>query len=246
MVKRMLWIVAGVVLVLTAAVLLSGCISTSSESPGVAASSLAKDGVPAERAKATWIVKEADLPAGYPPPGPVDQIIVKQYPSYRSATVTAKPGTAGQGPMFNKLFDHIKQNDIAMTAPVQMEYASPEPADAGQGAGDAGGAKQGGAKPAMRSMAFLYADDTIGEASRAGDVTVADHPPMTVLSIGFRGGYADERFAQLAGRLRQWAADHPDAVRVTGPARTLGYNSPFVPVFMRYGEVQLPVELLGE
>lgn len=232
MVKRILWLAIGVGFVATVLLLSSGCIGSSSQPAGVAARSLTDDGTKPEPVGATWWVNEATLSAGYPPPGPVGQIILKEYPSYRSATVTAKPGQAGQRPMFNTLFEHIQENDIAMTAPVQMEYASPKDQEAGE------------AEPRLERMTFLYADDTIGATRQAGDVTVADHAAVTVLSIGFRGGYDDDRFASLAQQLRRWAADHSKRVRVTGPARMLGYNSPFVPSFLRYGEVQLPVELL--
>lgn len=66
--------------------------------------------------KSPFMFKEAKLPKDFPPPGPVGQIIVKDYPAYRLARVrSGKEGVSG-GPnaMFNPLFNHIKRNDIPM------------------------------------------------------------------------------------------------------------------------------------
>ena len=74
----------------------------------------------------------AELPKGFPGYTPVGRIEVKHYPAYRKATVS---GTAG----FWTLFNQIKQNHIAMTAPVEMDYGEPLPQNVGE-----------------RSMAFPY------------------------------------------------------------------------------------------
>ena len=71
----------------------------------------------------TWYVKSAPLPERWPELTPIGKVEVKTYPDYRAATVTSvHPADAEVGPMFMTLFDHIKQNDIAMTAPVDMGY----------------------------------------------------------------------------------------------------------------------------
>ena len=62
-------------------------------------------------------IKEAELPKGFPTYTPVGTIEVKQYPAAR--LVQAKSG-GDSG--FWRLFMHIKSHDVAMTAPVQMEY----------------------------------------------------------------------------------------------------------------------------
>ena len=41
--------------------------------------------------------------------------------------------------------------------------------------------------------------------------------------------------------IRKWLAEHSGEYEVSGTPRYLGYNSPFVPWFLRYGEVQLPL-----
>jgi hypothetical protein len=51
----------------------------------------------------------------------VGTVVIKEYPSYRMARFAAREGqSANQDQMFGPLFKHIKRNDIAMTAPVQI------------------------------------------------------------------------------------------------------------------------------
>ena len=42
--------------------------------------------------KPPFMIREASLPVGFPPPGPVDQVILKEYPTYRAARVSATGG----------------------------------------------------------------------------------------------------------------------------------------------------------
>jgi hypothetical protein len=183
--------------------------------------------------KRPFMLKEAKLPAGFPSPGPVGEIIVKEYPAYRMARVHRGEGGVAGGPnvMFRPLFNHIKRNDIPMTAPVEMGYS--EHVESGEGAS---------------SMAFLYGEPSWGmSGADAADrrVVVEDVPAMTLLSIGVRGGYTDANFKKALSRLSEWVKQREQQVRVDGPPRYLGYNSPFVPSLLKYGEVQLPVEIEG-
>jgi hypothetical protein len=100
------------------------------------------------------MISEAKLPAGFPAPGPVGEVIVKTYPAHRLARTAADPG--GDDRMFMRLFGHIKRNEIAMTAPVTMDWAG-EPAERG----------------GPESMAFLYGKPSIGAAGAALTVAVA-------------------------------------------------------------------------
>lgn len=175
----------------------------------------------------TFIINEAPLPEGWPTLTPVGAVEVKAYPVTRAAVVEAPAGDAAMNPMFNQLFNHIKTNDIPMTAPVDMGY---QPIDA-----------DADATPAMTSMAFLYRDPQVGQLDDDGKVIVRDLPAQTFASLGVRGDYTDARFADALAQLEAWLADHPQYT-AAGPPRTLGYNSPFVPAFFRYGEVQIPVE----
>ena len=183
--------------------------------------------------KRPFMFREAKLPAGFPPPGPVGEIIVKEYPAYRLARIQRGEGGVQGGPnvMFRPLFNHIKRNDIAMTAPVEMGY--PEHVEPGEGA---------------TSMAFLYGEPTWGTsgADTADQrVVVEDVPAMTVVSIGVRGGYTDANFEKAISKLEAWVQQRGDEVRIVGPPRFLAYNSPFVLGFLKYGEVQVPIEIVG-
>ena len=174
-----------------------------------------------------WYFHEAKRPVGWPDLTPVGEIQVKQYPGYREAVVARDTSKASQDGMFRELFKHIQQNDIAMTAPVDMTYQqSSDPTE-------------------MRSMAFLYDVPERGAVNEAGDVIVRDVPARQVVSIGMRGRYSDERFDAALQQLKTWL-EVQRGYQPTGSPRFLGYNSPFVPFFWRYGEVQIPVKVIGE
>ena len=178
--------------------------------------------------KSPFLFREAKLPKGFPPPGPVGQVIVKDYPEARAAVVhsAAVGKEADEGRMFRSLFNHIKSHEIAMSAPVEITW-SPSPE------------KNADAEPV--AMAFFYGEPNIGQPGSDGTVEVLDMHPLKVVSVGVRGSYNREHFGAALDQLHAWLAAHPSKYIVTGPPRYLGYNSPFVPWFLRYGEVQLPI-----
>ncbi len=177
---------------------------------------------------------EANLPDGFPPPGPVGVVIVKKYPASRVAITSGED----QDQMFNPLFKHIKKHDIAMSAPVEITWSEP-PTKVAQ-------TQSAKKKPAdtddihPTAMAFVYKDPAVGTAGPDGNVQVVDVPAQTYLSVGVRGSYNTEHLVQGVTQLRDWLAKHPE-YKAVGPPRYLGYNSPFVPWFLRFGEVQLPI-----
>lgn len=208
------------VLVLGAA----SCVARPAGTPGMRVNS-GNNALQETQLQAPRMFCEAGLPAGFPPPGPVGEIILKEYPAYRAARTSAPAGTTNaSGAMFRPLFQHIKKNDIAMTAPVEMTYP------------DAAGRQD---QPI--SMAFLYGDPNMGQTAQDGSVDVIDLPPRTVLSVTLRGGY-EASFETGIVLLHEWLSANPGRYEITGPPRFLGYNSPFVPPFLRIGEVQLPVK----
>lgn len=160
---------------------------------------------------------EAELPRGYPAPGPLGEIRIKQYPAYRMAV--SKGGTTA----FWSLFSHIKRHDIPMTAPVEMSYGK---ADA--------------SRPTEQSMAFLYGAPDMGQTGSDGNVEVVDAEPVTVVSIGLNGSRSETRIEQARDQLLNWLAESSQ-YEVAGPMRVLGYNSPFVSRDRKYWEVQIPV-----
>ena len=97
-----------------------------------------------------WFVSEANLPEGFPAAGPIDEVVLKTYPQHRLARVRSDSGTDG---MFWKLFNHIKRNDIKMTAPVEMSW-TPNAAANPDGTPDGN----------PNAMAFLYGSTQLGSA----------------------------------------------------------------------------------
>ena len=193
---------------------LVACVATAAEEPPVAE----------QPAKRPWMVSEASLPEGFPPPGPVNEVVVKKYPAHRVARVSASGGSNG---MFMKLFRHIERNEIAMTAPVEMSW----PDNEGQPAGS------------PQAMAFLYGKPSIGTAGvdpDDRDVVVDDVAEEKVVSIGLRGAYDRKTFERGYKQLQEWLQAHPEW-KPAGSPRTLAYNSPFVPGFAKFSEVQVPV-----
>jgi len=163
------------------------------------------------------LIKEAEMPDGFPDPSPVGQVVVKQYPAYRKASAS---GVAE----FWTLFRHIKQNGIEMTAPVEMDYGDPCTE-----------------KSRERLMSFLYEKPDQGTAGKQGSVEVLDVPAMQVVSIGCRGARTSAAVAEARGKLLKYLAENPDRHAIAGPMRVLGYNSPFVPRDQNYFEVQIRV-----
>ena len=154
---------------------------------------------------------EAPMPAGFPAPGPVGRVVVKSYPSYRTARAR------GRG-AFGSLFGNIQKNGIEMTAPVEMSMDD--------GLGEV-------------AMGFLYGSPSLGTAGKDGVVEVVDVGPMTVLSIGLRGDADAETLALARGALE--ARLTAQGWTRAGDWRRLAYNSPFVPPAQRFSELQVPV-----
>jgi len=167
----------------------------------------------------------AALPEGFAAPTPPGAIELKQYPSLRQALFDRSQRS---GSAFFTLFRHIKDADIAMTAPVIMS---------GKMAGD---------DNVAGSMAFLYRSTTQGQTgvSERG-VVVADQPPMTVLAIGFQGRDSQRQLQAMQRQLLDWLRAQPDAApgrwQRDGGFRLLGYNGPDTATADKWWEMQLPV-----
>ena len=164
---------------------------------------------------------EAPLPAGFPKPTPVGEIRIQQYPKYRLARTDM---TLLEGRAFWTLFNHIKQREIAMTAPVEMNYAP-----------DKGGSLN------KSSMSFLYRSTEQGRIEVDGKVAVVDVPAQLAVSIGLRGDATKEKVNDAKRRLEEWLRVHGDEYEPVGTIRVLGYNSPFVADQRKLTEVQIPV-----
>ena len=165
------------------------------------------------------VLLEANLPEGFPKPGPLNEVIIKEYPVYRAARV----GGAGmQNVAFMRLFAHIKQNNISMTAPVEMAI-------------DGDTAKR-------QSMAFLYGNKTLGKAgTMTGGVKVLDLPARNYVSIGLSGAESPAAIKAAVTKLKKWLSNNQQ-YSADGEPRLLGYNSPMVPRDKRFWEVQIPIK----
>jgi len=161
------------------------------------------------------VVRESSLPAGFPEPGPVGEVIEKEYPRYRLARADGNRA-------FWTLFNHIKKNRIPMTAPVEMTMT------------DEGDTLR------QTDMAFLYERPGQGEAGSDGAVKVLDGKPVTVLSIGIRGPLTAVAIREARAAVERRLGERED-LRQTGKWRLLGYNSPMVPAMKRFWELQIPV-----
>ena len=174
--------------------------------------------------KKPWMFSEANLPVGFPQPGPINEVVIKDYPAYRLAKVASSGKENG---MFMQLFRHIERNEIAMTAPVEMSWH----------------AEDGTLAKTPETMAFLYAAPTIGQAGgdpKDPQVVVDDIQPIKVVSIALRGSYDATTFERGYKQLQAWLAEHPEWV-AEGEPRTMAYNSPFVPGFAKVSEVQIVI-----
>lgn len=164
---------------------------------------------------------EAPLPEGFPKPVPVGEIRVQNYPKYRVARTDM---TLIEGRAFWTLFNHIKQREIAMTAPVEMGYAP---------------GKDGAINKA--SMSFLYRNTNQGQLEVDGKVAVVDVPAQQAVSLGLRGDATKERVNDAKRRIEDWLQAHRDEYEPAGAMRVMGYNSPFVADQKKLTEVQIPV-----
>src|SRR2546421_10092804 len=71
-----------------------------------------------------WVASpSAPLPRGFPAPGPLGEVAIKEYPAYRAA-VARGDEKSSDGKLFYPLFNHIEQHNIAMSSPVALTYAA--------------------------------------------------------------------------------------------------------------------------
>lgn len=176
---------------------------------------------------------ESPLPEGYPEPTPPGSIDIKSYPSVRRAELVSKDDS-GEGMVtgFFPLFNHIKKRNIAMTAPVEMDY---------QGL-YSDFMKDEPAKEGSTTMSFLYRSSQLGPVGNDGKIVVRDTAPVTVLSIGAKGAFDA---AKEFDTLREWLKSQNEW-EVAGDPRMFVYNGPFIDPEWRWSEVQVPIRRRGE
>ena len=170
---------------------------------------------PPDAAAAPRYLSESPLPKGWPEPGPFNQVVRKKYPAYRAAF------TPGASPNFGfwRLFKHIKQHEIPMSAPVEMKLD---------------GATTQSLR--MEQMAFLYQSREVGEPGADGArVEVRDVPAQEALSYAWQGPRDDAAIAAARAALDAGLAKQN---LKAASYRLLGYNSPFIPRTQQTHELQ--------
>jgi len=173
---------------------------------------------------------DTPLPVGYPAPTPPGAIDLKSYPAVRRAMVRGRGSPdSGMNQTFWPLFNHIKKHEIAMTSPVEMDYADLKAA--GQDSRD-------------WSMAFLYRTPELNDTGRDGTVEVVDAPPLTVVAIGLKGDYSMDLVERGMRSIEDWLAAHPQW-EPAGSWRSLYYNGPSLTWWNKWAEVQIPVRPSG-
>ncbi|MEL4895736.1 heme-binding protein [Crocosphaera sp. Alani8] len=169
----------------------------------------------------------APLPAGFPTPTDPDKIEIKQYPAYRAATYNYSGNLSEAGNQaFSSLFQHISNNNISMTAPVETRYPL--------------STLESNEKTGEATVSFLYRNTDIYPQEIADNITVEDIPAMTVVSLGLQGGYSYESYQQGVEKLKNWLLKNP-SYQMVGQPRRLFYDGPYKPDATKRSEIQIPV-----
>jgi hypothetical protein len=134
----------------------------------------------------------------------------------------------GQNRAFWTLFNHIKSRNIAMTSPLEVDFANADNTRKFLGSTD-------------WTMSFLYRTPALGPTGNAGDnVVVVDRPEVTVLSIGVEGDFSFNLLNKGVDRLREVLKSQTKWV-IAGEPRFFVYNSPKPKA--KWAEVQIPVKV---
>ena len=173
------------------------------------------------------------LPEGYPRPTAPGAIELKKYPSVRRAEVSGEGASRGPSSSrgFWPLFQHIQRNNIAMTAPVEMDLP--------------GWSATERSLPESWTMSFLYRERELRETGTEGNVVIRDTEPVTVVSMGLRGAYSNAAFNGALERIETWLGEQ-DRWEAAGAPRWLGYNGPEMPNQRKWAEVQIPIRLVED
>jgi DNA gyrase inhibitor GyrI len=119
--------------------------------------------------------------------------------------------------LFRKLFRYISSNDISMTTPVE--------ADINPG----------------KMRFFVGGKDKLKKLRSNDSVKVIKIPACTVVSIGIRGGYSEEKFSSNKVKLIAWLEKNPQFEKAAEPYGVY-WNGPFVPGLFKRSEIHLPIQ----
>jgi hypothetical protein len=171
-------------------------------------------------------IEEGPLPEGYPPPNEVGQVVEKCYPACR--TYSAEGNNA-----FMRCFAYLNKQKHEMTAPVIMDYKHRDKPETSKPSPDFD-------ETDVDRMHFILGSPSLDEPKREGAVVVADMPSVRVLSVAVQGPLSDKVLKESENRLADEISGRKD-LRIVGPYRVLGYNSPFIARNKTFWEIQVPI-----
>ncbi len=118
--------------------------------------------------------------------------------------------------LFRSLFKYIKENEIAMTVPVEGDLAAAR-------------------------MRFYVGDDAPANIESTESVNVVEMPARMVASIGGKGSYKEKNVSKVRIKLESWLENHPE-LEQAGDAYAVFWNAPFTPWFLKRFDVHIPVK----
>lgn len=147
----------------------------------------------------------------------VNKIEVRLLPPAR-LLATGLPGAYfdKSGKLFSRLFDYIRNNEVAMTVPVEGDLNRAE-------------------------MRFYVGTDSPPTLEESETVKLVDVPARRVASIGGRGSYSESNIDKARVRLEAWMATQTEWTAAGAPYAVF-WNGPFTPWFMKRFEVHLPIK----
>ncbi|MHC4946571.1 MAG: heme-binding protein [Planctomycetota bacterium] len=152
---------------------------------------------------------------------PSGEIEIKSIPQTK-VLVTEEKGTYFQrsNQLFRRLFNYIKEHDVEMTIPVEAR---------------------------MNNAQMLFYVGSKDKSKKLEDneaVKVKNQPSRLVASVGARGSYTENNFAEAKAKLEEWLKSQ-SYYKSLGEPYAVYWNGPFVPGFMKRFEVHIPVEIAG-
>ena len=153
----------------------------------------------------------------------VGEIEIKRLPA--STLVSSRSSRdyfAQDNRLFMPLFRFLKQNDLAMTTPVESQI--------------------------QPGQMFFHIPDTgpNSELILAEGLELHNFEERLVASIGARGGYSEENFNAAKAKLLHWLEGQTEYRADISQVRGVFWNSPMVPFFLKRFEVHVPVSTLAE
>jgi len=155
-------------------------------------------------------------------PTEVGKVEVKTLPLAKTLSTSSKGSYFERdNSLFMRLFRYIKDNDIAMTVPVEAEL---DDAD----------------------MRFYVGDADWAKAEKnQGEVTVVVTAARDVVAFGGRGSYTEKNVTAARKAAEQWLSEQSE-YKSTGPSYAVFWNGPFTPGFMKRFEIHIPVERVAQ